>query len=312
MGLKIGYLLPTRENIMEGRPAAAPILSLAEKAESLGYDSIWIGDSILARPRHDPITLMAAVAARTSEVKIGTAVLIPMLRNPVVLAHQIATVDQISEGRIILGMGIASDVPNIRAEFEACGVPWEKRVGRFLEGIRLCKALWSGKEIDWDGIWKIQKGNIGPTPYQKNGPPIWGGGAVPGALKRAARNFDGWFPTGPDAEGYGKLLRAVRRLTADEGRNPDEVTAAIYLTIAIDNNPRVANERIDEYLYSYYHARPDILKKRQACFGGTVEGAVDWLQEYVDQGAQHIVLRFAGDHENNITKLAQVKEKLNV
>ena len=310
MDIKIGYLLPTRENIMEGRPAAAPILSLAAKAERLGYDSIWIGDSVLARPRHDPITLMAAVAARTSKVKIGTAVLIPMLRNPVLLAHQIATVDQISEGRIILGMGIASDVPNIRAEFEACGVPWEKRVGRFLEGISLCKALWTGKEIDWDGTWKVQRGTLGPTPHQRGGPPIWGGGAVPGALKRAARYFDGWFPTGPDVAGYGKLLKEVRMLTKDEGRKPGEITAALYLTIAIDRDPELANKRIDEYLYSYYHARPDILKKRQACFGGTVQGAVEWLQQYIEQGAQHIVLRFAGDHENNLARLANVKDKL--
>lgn len=312
MSLKIGYLLPTRENIMEGRPAAAPLLALAEKAEGLGYDSLWIGDSILARPRHDPITLMAAVAARTTKPEIGTAVLLPALRNPVVLAHQIATLDQISEGRIILGMGIAADVPNIHAEFEACGVPWEKRVGRFLEGIRLCQALWSGEPVDWDGRWKVEQGVVGPTPHRKGGPPIWGGGAVPGALKRVARNFDGWFPTGPDAEGYGERLNEVRKLTEEEGRNPDDLTAALYLTIAIDDDPAKADKRIDEYLYSYYHARPDILKKRQACFGGTVEGAVEWLQGYVDQGARHIVLRFAGDHDSNLDRLAGVGAKLKV
>ena len=312
MSLKIGYLLPTRENIMEGRPAAAPLLTLAEKAEGLGYDSLWIGDSILARPRHDPITLMAAVAARTTKPEIGTAVLLPALRNPVVLAHQIATLDQISEGRIILGMGIAADVPNIHAEFEACGVPWEKRVGRFLEGIRLCQALWTGKPVDWDGRWKVEQGVIGPTPHRNGGPPVWGGGAVPGALKRVARNFDGWFPTGPDAEGYGERLKEVRKLTEEEGRNPDDLTAALYLTIAIDDDPAKADKRIDEYLYSYYHARPDILKKRQACFGGTVEGAVEWLQGYVDQGARHIVLRFAGDHDSNLDRLAGVGAKLKV
>ncbi|HAA93070.1 MAG TPA: LLM class F420-dependent oxidoreductase [Rhodospirillaceae bacterium] len=312
MGLKIGYLLPTRENIMEGRPAATPLLTLAEKAEGLGYDSLWIGDSILARPRHDPITLMSAVAARTKTAEIGTAVLLPALRNPVVLAHQIATLDQISEGRIILGMGIAADVPNIHAEFEACGVPWEKRVGRFLEGIRLCQALWTGEPVDWDGRWKVEQGIVGPMPHRKGGPPIWGGGAVPGALKRVARNFDGWFPTGPDAAGYGERLKEVRRLTEGEGRKADDVTAAIYLTIAIDDDPDKANERIDEYLYSYYHARPDILKKRQACFGGTAEGAVEWLQGYVDQGARHIVLRFAGDHDNNLDRLAGVGEKLKI
>src|SRR5205823_2683926 len=83
----IGYLLPTREQVMEGRPEAAPLLALAERAEDLGYDSIWVGDSILARPRHEPLTLLSAVAARTRHSELGTAVLLPALRNPVVLAH---------------------------------------------------------------------------------------------------------------------------------------------------------------------------------------------------------------------------------
>ena len=118
-GPRIGYLLPTRERVMTGEHATAPLLALAERAERAGFDSIWIGDSVTARPRHDPMTLMAAVAARTTRVEIGTAVLLPALRNPVLLAHQWATLDRISEGRVILGVGIASDVPNIRDEFEA-------------------------------------------------------------------------------------------------------------------------------------------------------------------------------------------------
>jgi probable F420-dependent oxidoreductase len=310
MALKIGYLLPTREQIMEGKPETGPLLKLAEKAEGLGYDSLWIGDSILARPRHDPLTLMAAVAARTTKVNIGTAVLLPALRNPFVLAHQIATVDQISEGRIILGMGIGTDVPNIHDEFESCGVPWDKRVGRFLEGIELCRAMWTGEPVDWDGRWHVKQGVLGPTPYQKGGPPIWGGGAVPNALKRVARYFQGWFPTGPDPEGYGERLRTVRELTEAEGRKADDVTAAIYLTIAIDEDEAKANERIDSYLVNYYSARPDLLKKRQACYAGGVEGAVEWLQSYVDQGARHVVLRFAGDHDANLDRLAGISSRL--
>ncbi|HXO01918.1 MAG TPA: LLM class flavin-dependent oxidoreductase, partial [Stellaceae bacterium] len=93
MSPRIGYLLPTRERVMEGRPEAASLLALAERAERLGFDSIWVGDSLLARPRHDPLTLLAAVAARTKRAELGTAVLLPALRNPVVLAQQIATLD---------------------------------------------------------------------------------------------------------------------------------------------------------------------------------------------------------------------------
>src|SRR5215467_10976700 len=160
---RIGYLLPTREQILIGQPQAAPLLELAARAERLGFDSLWVGDSLLARPRHDPLTLLAAVASRVPRVEIGTAVLLAALRNPVVLAHQVATLDQIAEGRLILGVGIAADVPNIRAEFTAAGVPFEKRVGRLLEGVRLCRELWTGAPVSWDGRWRVE-GVLGVTP----------------------------------------------------------------------------------------------------------------------------------------------------
>ena len=153
---KVGYLLPTRERVMEGRHETASLLALAERAEALGFDSVWVGDSVLARPRHDSLTLLAAVAARTRKVELGTAVLLPALRNPVLLAHQVATLDRIAEGRVILGVGIASDWPNIRAEFEATGVPFEKRIGRLIEGLALCRALWTVEAVTWDGRWKMK------------------------------------------------------------------------------------------------------------------------------------------------------------
>src|SRR5439155_1857044 len=153
----------------------------------LGFDSIWVGDSLLARPRHDPLTLLAAVAARVPRVELGTAVLLPALRNPVVLAQQVATLDQISEGRVILGVGIAADLPNIRAEFVAAGVPFEKRVGRLLEGARLCRALWTGNPVTWDGRWKLEGAVLGPVPHRPGGPPIWISGSLPASLQRAGR-----------------------------------------------------------------------------------------------------------------------------
>ena len=168
---RVGYLLPTRERVMEKRDETASLLALAEKAEGLGYDSLWVGDSLLARPRHDPLTLLAAVAARTRKPELGTAVLLPALRNPVVLAQQVATLDRIAEGRVILGVGIAPDVPNVRAEFTAAGVPFDKRVGRLVEGLALCRALWTGKPVTWprpgaEGRWTVKESVLGPTPHR--------------------------------------------------------------------------------------------------------------------------------------------------
>ena len=307
---KLGYLLPTRERIMGGRNETGPMLALAARAEALGYDSIWIGDSLLARPRHDPLTLMAAVAARTRRVRVGTAVLLPALRNPVVLAHQVATLDRIAEGRLILGYGIAGDVPNIRAEFAAAGAPFEKRVGRMLEGLRLCRALWSGEPVDWEGRWTVKQGVLGPTPHNPGGPPIWLGTGHPAGLERAARHFDGWFPTGPDAEGWGERWRTVQAAAAAAGRPAGAVEGAVYLTIALDEDAAAGNARIDAYLESYYGAPAAVIRKRQTAFAGPPEAAADWIGGYAARGAGHIALRFVGDHERMLEAVAGVRGRI--
>src|SRR5215468_10043166 len=149
MANQFGVLIPTREAIMSGRPETGPLLAMAERAEATGFDSVWIGDSITARPRHEPLTLMAAIAARTRRVRIGTGVLLPALRNPVVLAHVVGTLDRVAEGRVILGVGIAGDMPAIRKEFAHAGVPFERRISRFLETLEICRALWTRDHVSF-------------------------------------------------------------------------------------------------------------------------------------------------------------------
>ncbi len=310
MGVKLGYLLPTREHVMADEPAAAPLLALADRAEALGYDSVWAGDSLLARPRHEPLTLLAAVAGRTRRVTVGTAILLPALRNPVTLAHQAATLDRIAEGRLVLGVGIASDVPNVRAEFAAAGVPFEKRVGRMLEGLRLCRALWRGGTVTWNGRWTVANGALAPTPHRPGGPPIWGGGTVRAALERAARHYDGWFPTGPDAEGWGAHWRQTREIARAAGRDPAALIGAVYLTLAIDADAARARARIDRYLEHYYGQPAALLRKRQACYGGPADGAAAWLAGYAAAGAQHLVLRFVGDHERQLEAVAGLRAEI--
>lgn len=307
---RIGYLLPTRERAMEGRPQAGPLLGLARRAEGLGYDSIWVGDSITARPRHEPMTLLAAVAAQTRRVELGTAVLLPALRNPVVLAHQIATLDQISEGRFILGVGIASDVPNIRAEFVACGVPFEHRVGRMLEGLRLCRALWSGQPVNWNGRWVVENAVLGPTPHRRGGPPIWIGGMVRASLERVGRSFDGWFPNSPDPGRYREQWQQIHAVARAAGRDPAQLTGAIYLTLTIDDDAARADARMNQFLESYYGRPAAEMRRRQACYAGTPGGVGDWLGGFVEAGASHLVLRFAGDPERHLEAMAKLRSNL--
>ncbi len=307
---RLGYLLPTRERVMEGQPETASLLALAERAEALGFDSVWVGDSLLARPRHDPLTLLAAVAARTRKVEMGTAVLLPALRNPVVLAQQVATLDRISEGRLILGVGIAADVPNIRAEFEAAGVPFDKRVGRMVEGLALARALWTGKPVDWDGRWKVRKSVLGPTPHRPGGPPIWVAGAVAAARERTGRLYDGWFPNSPSIAEFPGQWAEVQAAARAAGRDPAALTGAMYLTLAIDDDTARANAKVDAYLESYYGVPAQETRKRQMSYAGPAAGAGTWLKAYADAGASHLVLRFAGDHERHLETVARLRPDL--
>ena len=305
---RLGYLLPTRERVMEGHHETASLLALAERAEALGFDSVWVGDSLLARPRHDPLTLLAAVAARTRKVELGTAVLLPALRNPVVLAQQVATLDRIAEGRLILGVGIASDVPNIRAEFDAAGVPFDKRVGRMVEGLALARALWTGRPVDWDGRWTIKSGVLGPTPHRPGGPPIWVSGSVAPARARAGRLYDGWFPNSPTAAEYAGQWAEVQAAARAAGRDPAALTGAMYRTLAIDEDVARADAKLNGFLEQYYGQRPDVMRKRQMCFAGSAAGAAAWLAAYVEAGASHLVLRFAGDPDRQMETVARLRQ----
>ncbi len=256
------------------------------------------------------MTLLAAAAAKTRRVELGTAVLLPALRNPVVLAHAIATLDQISEGRFILGVGIASDVPNIRAEFVACGVPFEKRVGRMLEGLRLARELWSGAAVSWNGRWVLENQTLGPVPHRPGGPPIWIGGMVRASLERVGRLYDGWFPNAPDPEQWRAQWAEIHGIARAAGRDPGRLTGAVYLTLAIDDRAARAEERLNAFMEGYYGRPAAEMRARQANYAGSAEGAAEWLSRWVAAGAQHLVLRFAGEPERHLDAIAGLRRRV--
>jgi alkanesulfonate monooxygenase SsuD/methylene tetrahydromethanopterin reductase-like flavin-dependent oxidoreductase (luciferase family) len=307
---KLGYLLPTRERVMEGRHETGPLLALAEKAEAMGYDSIWVGDSLTARPRHEPLALLAAVAVRTKKAELGTAVLLPALRNPVLLAHQVATLDRLCEGRLIVGIGIAADTPAIRRDFEAAGVPFDQRVARMNEAMRLCRALWAGQPVDWDKRWTVKQGTVGPTPHRPGGPPIWYGGGLPEGRARTGRLYDGWFPSQPKPEEYAAHLQDVRCAARAAGRDPAAITAAIYLILSIDDDTARAEARMNDYLAQYYGMPAATTRARERCFAGTEAAASAWIKSYADAGATHIMLRFAGDNERHLDVAVRIRREL--
>jgi probable F420-dependent oxidoreductase len=303
MSVAFGVLLPTREAVMSARPETAPLLAMAERAEAAGFDAVWVGDSLTARPRHEPLTLLAAVAARTRRVRLGTGVLLPALRNPVVLAHVVGTLDRLAEGRVILGVGIAADTPAIRSEFAAAGVPFERRAGRLLETLAICRALWSRDGVSFAGKhFTLDNVTMEPKPHRPGGPPVWIGGSGPTALREAAR-ADAWFPTGPGVEFFAEQFPRVQAAAAAAGRGPGAVTGAAYVTLALDPDAAAAEQRLDAFLETYYAAPARVIRKRQAAYAGPMEGCVEWLQRWIDAGARHLALRFAGGDQ-----LAQVDE----
>jgi alkanesulfonate monooxygenase SsuD/methylene tetrahydromethanopterin reductase-like flavin-dependent oxidoreductase (luciferase family) len=303
MPTEFGVLLPTREAVMSGRMETAPLLAMAERAEAAGFDSVWIGDSLTARPRHEPLTLLAAVAGRTRRVRLGTAVLLPALRPPVVLAHIVGTLDRVAEGRVILGVGIAADAPPIRKEFAAAGVPFERRVGRFLETLEICRALWSRDGVSFGGKhFTLEDVTMEPKPPRPGGPPIWIGGSGPTALREAAR-FDAWFPTGPSVEFFAEQFPLIQAAARAAGRPADAVTGAAYVTLALDPDRATAEHRLHGFLENYYAAPARAVMARQATYAGPIEGCVEWLQRWIAAGCRHLMFRFAGGDQ-----LAQVDE----
>jgi alkanesulfonate monooxygenase SsuD/methylene tetrahydromethanopterin reductase-like flavin-dependent oxidoreductase (luciferase family) len=229
--------------------------------------------------------------------------LLPALRNPVVLAHAVATLDRVAEGRIILGAGIAADTPAIRAEFTATGVPFERRVGRFLETLDMCRRLWTRDHVSFSGKhFTLDDVTVEPKPHRPGGPPIWIGGSGPTALREAAR-FDAWFPTGPSVEFFAENLPRVQAAAREAGRPAGAVAGAAYVTLALHPNRSGAEARLHKFLEDYYAAPAKTIMARQATYAGPIDGCVEWLQRWVAAGARHLALRFAGGDQ-----LAQVGE----
>jgi alkanesulfonate monooxygenase SsuD/methylene tetrahydromethanopterin reductase-like flavin-dependent oxidoreductase (luciferase family) len=168
--------LPVEGNVTGGTPDASLALRVAQRAEDLGYDSVWVGERLLLSQRFDPISILGAVAAKTSRVRLGTAVMIASLKHPLLLAEQLASLDNISNGRLITGFGVGAD--RIKVEYESVGVPFSERGERLNETIQILKQIRLGNEVTFEGKYFQLNGiQMKLKPNQKGGPPIFPGGA---------------------------------------------------------------------------------------------------------------------------------------
>lgn len=279
---KIGIALPNL-------PGVTPplIAEFARRTEAGGCEALWCLDRLVYE-NPDPLMALAAAAAVTSRVRLGTSILLAPLHSPVVLAKQLATLDLVSNGRLIVGIGVGWR-PD---DFAAAAVPYAGRGGRTAEMIRIMKQVWSGEPIRHHGkYFTIECGPVGPAPVQRPHPPVWMGAIQEAALRRVARIADGFIVTGgAGPEGFAKVWERMRQLVADAGRAPDRFPNGCLAYFNVGDDGEEAKVRALATLGRYYGPQFASRFDQRALVVGPPEACARCVQAYLDAGVQHLIL----------------------
>ena len=270
------------------------------RVEELGYDSAWAQESVLGTgPQLAPVEAMTYAAACTERLRLGCVVFVSTLYSPVHLAKSLSTLDQLSRGRVEIGVGTGGP----RRPFAAFGVDPGRYVARFTEGLALMKALWTESRVTFDGeFWQLKDAAMEPKPAQKPHPPIWFGGSGPPALRRAVRLGDGFFGAGSTpTEKFAGQVQVVREALARSGRPAGEFRIAKRVYIALDSGAGRARDRVNQALERLYgHRSPDI---EAAAVAGSPAECVRELRRVAEAGAELILF-------TPLSELAEHAERL--
>jgi probable F420-dependent oxidoreductase len=271
------------------------------KAEPLGYDSLWVQEQIISDSAIlEPVSLLTYAAALTSTLRLGTSVLLPVIRNPVQLAKSLATLDQLSQGRLIVGVGIGG--PHVaEAVF---GVTSEQRVRRFVQGLRVMKALWTQPRATvLSDFWQVENVPMEPKPVQQPHPPLWFGARTAVGLKRAVRLGDGWMGAGSSSSAdFVRHCELLRRFLDEAGRDPATFPISKRVYIAVDDNRDRAEQRLREWFAVRYKSAE---MASQVSLWGSLTECVDQLGELVKAGAQHLMFNPVFDEMDHLELLAR-------
>lgn len=268
-------------------PSRNELVELARKAEAVGFDSIQVGDHV---QWHAPIleatVLMAAFAAVTERVRIASDVIILPLRDPVLLAKTIASLDVLSGGRVIFGIGVGGDNP---LEYAAMRVPLGERGSRANESLEIIRGLWAHERFSYEGRhFVIRDVAIAPRPLQP-AIPIWVGGGSEAALRRAARYGDGWIAAFASVRKFARLSGDLRGFLREEGRAPDGFTLGVFLFAHVDDDAARARAAAARYVDQVYRLDgPRIVERFGAV--GPVEACAAQALAYAEAGAGYVVL----------------------
>ena len=259
------------------------------QAETLAYDSVWVQEQIIGDfAIFEPVSLLNFAAALTSRLRLGTSVLLTVLRNPVQLAKSLSTLDHLSRGRLTVGIGLGADGSGAGND-SIFGATDGRRVRRFVEGIEVMKALWTEPAASFQGsLWRFQEVAMEPKPVQKPHPPIWFGAHREPALRRAVKYGDGWMGAGSSSTTtFIKESALLRRLLDEARRDPATFTVSKRVYIAVDDDRQRAERRLREWFAVRYKSSE--LASRVAVWGSRLE-CVDKLREIVHAGANHLLL----------------------
>jgi probable F420-dependent oxidoreductase len=273
--VKIGVTIPNNWGIDDPKQ----VLEFGPLAEGLGYDSVWVMDHLFNtgyirerledKPYYHPMATLSYLAATTSKVTLGTSVLVLPYHNPVELAKYAATLDQISGGRVTLGVGVGA----MTEEFEALGISMRQRGSLTDECIDIMKELWSSRLPRFQSKrWEFSDLCFSPKPVQPT-IPLWVGGSSPGAMKRTALRGDGWHPTGLSPEGFALGKQEITDAAVAAGRDPDQMTWSTRVEVEV-------------------HGRPssDRAATRTTMPGHDPALMTTSIKAYQDAGVEHIVL----------------------
>jgi probable F420-dependent oxidoreductase len=262
--------------------------AIARRVDALGFDSIWTGDHVsFHHPLYESLTLLASYIGITSRVKLGVGVYLLALRHPTVAAKITSTLDALSGGRLIFGVGVGGENPK---EFEACGIPHTERGARVTEGIDVVRTLWRDSPASFKGRFTQFEGvSIDPKPVQRPAPPIWVGGRSDAALARAGRQGDGWISYVVQPERYKQSLAKIEAAASAAGRSLEGFAKGHLTFITLGKDYESAERIWVDRLSKRYAQDFGPLAKKYGIIG-TPDQCAEQLQRYIEAGCTYFVL----------------------
>jgi probable F420-dependent oxidoreductase len=297
----VRFAISIPQHLADGGFGPAALRAYLARAEELGFHSGWTQEHVLGTmPYLGPVETLTYAAACTERLRLGCAVFITTLHSPVHLAKSLSTLDQISRGRLEVGVGTGG-----RRMFSAFGVDPETYVSRFTEGLALMRALWTEPQVTFEGrFWQLDDAAMEPKPFQQPGPPVWFGANQPPALRRAVRLGDGFFGAGSTTTGrFAEQVQIVRDELAQRGADPAGFPIAKRVYIAVDDDAGRGRERMGaalSRLYGFFGVKD----MTPVSVYGPPAACVQGLREVAAAGAEMILLNPLFDDAEQMERLA--------